>query len=80
MHESPAYTYGKCSFFQCGHVQPEPLCCSIINPDTGEPRIYAHGVEANEVEDALIFRVRIDVGEECHGLQLDGRAEAATCA
>lgn len=27
----------------------------FIDPDTGEPHIYAHGVEENEVEDVLFF-------------------------
>lgn len=26
-----------------------------IDPDTGEPHIYAHGVEEDEVEDVLFF-------------------------
>ena len=26
----------------------------FIDPDTGEPHIYAHGVEENEVEDVLL--------------------------
>lgn len=33
----------------------EYLCASSLIPDTGEPHIYAHGVEENEVEDVLFF-------------------------
>jgi len=52
----------------------------FIDPDTGEPHIYAHGVEENEVEDVLFFQVRTGAEEVGRELRSDERVEAATFA